>query len=338
MAQHKVSYITRVSRDVTAVEEQLVGLDCEISVHVCGGQGETVEAVKGADLIIDSGVQMPREVIEEIDRASAILVMGQGFDHVDHKAATHKGIMVVNSAGFCTEEVANHTMMLLLACAKKLIISHEIVRAGGWDPQTRSHLVPLPPIDGQVLGLISFGNISRAVSARAKAFGLEVISHDPYVAPWAAKEHRVELVPRLNQLARRSDYVSMHAPLTDETRGMIGESFFKAMKPTAYFINTSRGSTVDEQALITALRNGEIAGAGLDVFEQEPTTADNPLLTMDNVVLTPHTAGVSDVSVANSQRVLGQEAARILKGTWPFSLVNPEVRAKIYARPPAVNL
>ena len=144
-------------------------------------------------------------------------------------------------------------------------------------------------------------------------FGLEVIAYDPYVQPWIAKEYRVELVPSLEELARRSDFVSMHTPLNDETRKLVSTAFFKAMKPTAYFINTCRGPTVDEAALIKALEDGEIAGAGIDVFEVEPTPGDNPLLRFDNVTVTPHSAGTSDNSRVAVQMQVGQETARLLK-------------------------
>ena len=338
MAQHKIAYIATSEPDTAIVEQRLGGLDYEMSVHVCGSPGEAIEAVKGADVIIDIGVPMPREVIAEIDTARAIVSIGHGFNQIDHDAATDHGIMVVNTAGFVTEQVANHTMMLLLACAKKLTILHELVRSGKWGPATGSETASLPTIDGQVLGIVGFGNIARATARRAAVFGLDVIAYDPYVAPWTAKEYRVELATSLEELAARSDFVSVLVPLNDSTRKLIGAPFFKAMKPAAYFINTCRGPTVDEGALIEALRNGEIAGAGLDVFEEEPTPADNPLLKMDNVIVTPHSAGTSASSVAGGLAQLGDETARILRGMWPMSLVNPEVRGKLTARAPASNV
>ena len=182
------------------------------------------------------------------------------------------------------------------------------------------------PIDGQTLGLIGLGNIARATARKAKVFGLGVIAHDPYVEPWIAREYRVELVPSMEELARRSDYVSVHVPLNPETRGLVGDGFFRAMKPTAFIINTCRGGTVDEQALVAALRNGELAGAGLDVFETEPAPKDNPLLAMDNVIATPHSAGTSIESRRRAPVQIGQEAARMLRGSWPMSLANPQVR------------
>ena len=209
---------------------------------------------------------MPRAVIEGIDTAKVILSFGHGFDRIDHDAATDQRVMVVNCAGFCTEEVSNHAIMGVLACAKKLTILNDMVKSGQWGSETRARLSPMDPIDGQTLGLVAFGNIARATARKAKVFGLEVIAYDPYIQPWIAKEYRVEIVSTLEELAGRSDFVSMHTPLNDETRKLLGAPFFKAMQRTAYFINTCRGPTVDEAALIRALQQGEIAGAAIDVF------------------------------------------------------------------------
>ena len=337
MAKHKIAFVTSGQANTDLVEQGLSGLDYELDVHVCKSDGETIEAIKGADVIVNQGVPMPREVIQEIQGAQAIVSFGHGFDRIDHSTATERNVMVVNTAGFCTEEVSNHAIMLLLSCAKKVTILNDMVKKGQWGPETRARMSPMPNIDGQTLGLVGFGNIARATGRKAKVFGLEVIAYDPYVQPWISKEYKVEVVSSLDELAQRSDYVSDHVPLNDETRKLLGASFFKAMKPTAYFINTCRGPTVDEQALIKALQGGELAGAGLDVFEQEPTPADNPLLKMDNVIVTPHSAGQSSNSGVAAQIQIGQETARILSGRWPMSLVNPEVRADIAVRNPALN-
>ena len=195
----------------------------------------------------------------------------------------------------------------------------------------------MPLIYGEVFGLVGMGNIGRAMVRRAQAFGLDVAVYDPFLPTWTAQEYRIRLVGSLEELASQADYVAILTPLNPHTRKLLGASFFRAMKPTAYFINCCRGGTVDEEALIDALRNKEIAGAGLDVFEQEPTPPDNPLLKMDNVIVTPHTAGASNVGFIEGERRLGEETARILKGTWPMSLVNPAVRSKIPGRAPAVN-
>ncbi|MDP7224129.1 MAG: C-terminal binding protein [SAR202 cluster bacterium] len=333
----KVVMISRMDSDSDLIETQMEGLDYELEVHPVSSEGEAIEALKGAEIIINAGVPLPREVIEEIDQAAAIVSMGHGFNHIDHEAATDQGIMVVNSAGFCTEEVSNHAILMLLACAKKLTLMNEMVKAGKWGAETRDAILPMVPIDGQTLGLVALGNIGRAVARKANVFGLDVIAYDPYVAPWIAKEYRVRLAPSLEALASESDFISVHAPLNNQTRGLIGEAFFKAMKPTAFIINTCRGPVIDEAAMIDALNAREIAGAGLDVFEEEPTSPNNPLFKMDNVIVTPHSAGTSDRSRVASQLQIGQETSRLLRGMLPMSLVNPEVRHKIEGRPMALN-
>ena len=337
MPRYKISFVAGAAFDTSDIEAEMGGLDYDLDTHVCGASGEVIEAVKGADIIITWALAMPREVIEAIDRAQAIVSFGHGFDKIDHEAAAERGIMVANTAGIVSEEVANHAIMLLLACARKLTVLDRQTRRGEWLGGAITDLLPMPRLYGEVLGLVGLGSIGRATAMRALPFGLEVIAYDRYVEPWLAREVRVELVDSLEELASRSDFVSMHTPLNDDTRHIAGESFFRAMKPTAYLINTSRGGTVDEKALVEALRNGEIAGAGLDVFEEEPAGAGNPLFAMDNVILTPHTAGLSSESFGNGSAQIGQETARILRGTLPMSLVNPDVLARIPQRPPATN-
>ena len=337
MDKLRVALISGGEPDADLVQQQLQGIEHEFDTFVCKSDGETIEAVKGADVIINQGVPMPRNVIEEIEDAQAVVSFGHGFNHIDHEAATNQSLMVVNTAGFCTEEVSNHAIMLMLACAKKLTILNDLTKAGKWGPDTRTAIMPMAPITDQVLGLVSLGNIGRAVARKAQALGMTVIAYDPYVQPWIAREYRVQLVGNLKELASNSDFVSMHTPLNNQTTKLVGTSFFKSMKSSAYFINTCRGGTVDEEALIEALNNKELAGAGLDVFEIEPTAPDNPLFAMDNVMVTPHSAGSSDRSRVASQIQVGQEAARLLVGTWPMSLVNPEVRSKIEARPVATR-
>ena len=245
MPKHKISVIARGEPDLDLIEAQLAGLDYEMDIHISNSVGETVEAVKGSDVIINLGVPMPREVMREIDTGQAIVSFGHGFDQYDDEAATDQRVMLVNCAGFCTNEVSNHTIMLLLACSKNLAMLDKAVKSGRWTASWRKG-PPMPPIDGQTLGFVGLGNIARATARKAQAFGLATIGYDPYVQPWTAKEYRVPLVDSLEELASRSDFVSMHVPLNNETCKLVGEPFFKAMKPTAYFINTCRGPTVDE--------------------------------------------------------------------------------------------
>ena len=336
MSSYKIAMLTVGEPDIATVERGLDGLDYEITAHQPQGVEDTIAAIRGADVILTFGSSVPAEAISSIDKAQAIVCVSHGFDAIDHDAATEHGIMVVNTPDMCTEEVANHTLMLILACSGRLIQMDSIVKAGAWE-RADSERRKVGAVYGKTLGMVGFGNIAKGVSRRASGFKMELIAFDPYAPPWAARDYGVEMVNSLGVLAERSDFVSMQVPLNNSTWRLAGETFFKRMKPSAYFINTCRGGTVDEEALIWALQHGEIAGAGLDVFEPEPVAADNPLLTMSNVITTPHSAGSSPNSHPRGLLQGGQEAARVLRGEWPMSLVNPEVRAKLGPRKPAMN-
>ena len=336
MAGPRVAYIASRESDISLTREQLEGLEHEFGRHLVASEGEVIEAVRGADIVISEAVPVGAAVIGAMEGATAIVSLGHGFNHIDDGAATEAGIMVVNCAGYCSDEVANHTIMFVLALSKRLIALNSLVREGRWEPETPWSLLPMPTVSGQVLGLVGFGNIGRPTARKARAFGLRVLVFDPYLPPWVADEYEVDTVPTLEDLGAASDYVSMHVPLNEATRGLAGDDLFAAMKPTAFFINTCRGPTHDEAALIRALREGRIAGAGLDVFEVEPTPASNPLLSMDNVIATPHSAGTSDRSNTIGRMRLGEEAARIISGVYPMSIANPAVLHRIPTRPAAV--
>jgi D-3-phosphoglycerate dehydrogenase len=195
---------------------------------------------------------------------------------------------------------------------------------GRWR-EGRPYVDKIPRLYGQTIGLISFGNVAKAVARRCHAFGLHVIAYDPYVAELEMTSVGVEPVTSLIELCRRSDFVSMHAPLNAETRHLMSTAQFQAMKPSAIFVNNGRGPSVDEAALIKALQDGTIAGAALDVFEEEPVATANPLLKMDNVIVTPHIASATARMAPETRRRLGREIATVLQGRWPRSAVNPGV-------------
>ena len=265
-------------------------------------------------------------------RCKGLVSFGHGYDHLDLEAATTSGVVLANTASFGTEEVSNHTMMHFLVCSRKFVLHDKLVRSGAW---TRKNLGPMGHIAGQVFGIVGLGDIGRAVARKAKAFGLQVIAYDPYFASWDALEYGVEMIDALDELCRRSDYLSVHVYLNPETRYLISRAQFAVMKPSAYLINCARGGVVDEAALIEALQQRRIAGAGLDVFEKEPVAPDNPLLRMDNVSVTNHYASYSEVAWERAQTQLGEEAVRIAQGMWPLSLINPDVRHVIAPRTPA---
>jgi D-3-phosphoglycerate dehydrogenase len=219
----------------------------------------------------------------------------------------------------------------MLATFRRLTTMDKLVRENRWS-EGRPMLSEFPRLYGQTLGFISFGHVARATALRARAFGVRMLAFDPYIEELMITEYGVEPVSYLNELLERSDIVSMHAPSTQEVFHLMGEEQFRHMKPTSLFINNGRGPTVDEQALIKALQEGWIAGAGLDVLEQEPPDPENPLLHMDNVILTPHVASASQRMAPETRRRVGQEISLVLTGRWPRTCVNPAVLAKTNLR------
>jgi D-3-phosphoglycerate dehydrogenase len=211
------------------------------------------------------------------------------------------------------QEVSDHAMALLLALARKVPLSNALVQAGRWEMPA---VVPLRRLAGELLGLVGFGNIPRAVAPKAKAFGLEVITHDPFVSPDVLAAHGVAGVG-LDELLARSDFISMHAPLMPATRGLLDSAAFAKMKPGARLVNTARGPLIDEAALIAALDSGRLGGAALDVVASEPLAKDSPLLHRDNVILTPHTAFYSVEALDELQTKCASDVARVLCGEPP---------------------
>ncbi len=285
---------------------------------------EFLAGAMDADALITSwGIQIDAQIIAGLERCVVIGVGSVGVDMVDVDAATAAGIVVTNVPDVFIEEVADHAMMLLLAAGRRTKQMERLVANGDWF-KGRPLLSSVPRLMGQTLGLVAFGNVARCVARRAKGFGMHVIAYDPYVSELSISADGVEPVS-FGELLERSDYVSMHAPLNDETRHMLSDAAFAAMKPTAVVVNTGRGPTIDEAALIGALRAGRIAAAGLDVLEHEPPSADNPLLEMPNVVITPHVASATSRMRPETRRRVGREVALVLKGKWPMSCVNPTV-------------
>lgn len=290
-----------------------------------------IEHCRDADAILTPGQQFTREVIGKLEKCRALVRYGVGYDTIDVPAATDHGIVVVNIPDFCQPEVANHALVHLLDCAKKITRLDRWIRAGNWgkDGNYRApFLSPMGQIHGQTVGLVGFGAIAREFHRRLVPLDMQVLAYDPYVPAERGAALGVRMVP-LDELMRESDYISIHVPLMPETHHLINAETLGLMKPTAYLINTSRGPVVDEQALIAALQSGQIAGAGLDVFEQEPIASDNPLLKMENVTLTPHSASFADETFQIMFRRVGEEAARALRGQMPNTPVNPQVREKL---------
>ena len=288
---------------------------------------EFIAAAKNADALIARGRRITRDIIAGLDNCVVIGLGSVGADTVDVGAATDHGIVVTNVPDVFIDEVADHTMMLFLAAYRRVLLMHKMTQQGRWG-EGRPYHDEIPRLWGLSIGLISFGNVAKAVARRCHAFGLRVLAYDPFVNELAMTSANVEPVTNLDELLERADFVSMHAPLNGETHHMLSDEHFARMKKSALFINNGRGPTVDEAAMIRALQSGEIAGAALDVFEREPVSTDNPLLGMDNVICTPHMASASARMGPESRRRLGRELASCLTGRWPRSAVNPAVLPK----------
>ena len=304
--------------------EELAPIGVELIESETMDEDEFIELAKDVDGILTSwGVRLNKRVISELKQCVIIGVGSIGVDMVDVEAATEAGIVVTNTPDVFIEEVADHAMMLLLAQNKLLKTLMRFSQEGRWF-EMRPVPSAIPRLWGQTLGLLGFGNVAVGVARRAKAFGLHIIAHDPYVSELKMTGEGVEPVT-FKELVERSDYLSIHAPDNPGTHHLIGAAELKAMKSTAVIINTARGPLIDEKALIKALENGEIAGAGLDVTEQEPPAKDNPLRNMENVILTPHTASASTRMRVETRRRAAREVALVLSGRWPMSCVNPHV-------------
>lgn len=320
MSQFKV-VITDFGEPDYEIEAQVLkasGLDIEL-VRLNAKQPEDLfPTVADADGLIVQWVKITRQVFDKLTQCKVISRYGIGVDMVDLEAATDHGVMVANVPDYCIEEVSTHTLAFVLSLNRHLMGHHAHVVSGKWGSVPGGTPARLA---GQTIGVVGLGNIGRAVAAKASALGLKVLGFDPYLAPERAKAINVELTG-LEDLMRRADYVTLHCPLTDETRHLIGQRELSLMKPSAYLINMARGPVVDQPALYQALSTGVIKGAAVDVLEKEPPAADDPLLKLDNIIITPHVASWTVEAIEQLRRETAQNVVTALEGKQPRSIVN----------------
>lgn len=274
--------------------------------------------LKTANAIITQYAPLSADVIEELENCVAIGRYGIGYDNVDVKACTAKGIKVINVPFYCLEEVSDTAVSMIYALSRKLKFHNSNLSKGVWNWNIGN---PVHRFRDLTIGILGFGNIARCAADKLHALGLKLIVCDPFVDDSILAEYEAERVD-LKTLLTDSDAISVHVPLNEHTRHMIDTEAFKLMKKTAFIVNTSRGSVIDEKALINALESGEIAGAGLDVFESEPTDFANPLLQMDNVIVTPHCGWYSEESKVAIRQQLTEDIVRALLGEEPNGFVN----------------
>ena len=316
MSKFKVVLTDNIFPDLIMEREMLAKVDAElIEVTESANVGPECE---DADAVIDTYEQIPAEMIEKMTKCKLIIRNGIGVNTIDVDACTKKGIMVANVPTYCLDEVATHAMTLMLSSARKITKLNDSVKSGVWDVKVGT---PVYSLQGKTLGLVGFGKIPRLVKEKSVPFGMNVIIYDPYVSAEAAEQAGAKKV-EIDELIEQSDFISIHCPLTPETRGMFNKEAFKKMKKTAYIINTARGPVINEPDLIEALRNGEIAGAGLDVLMSDKVDKSNPLLAMDNVIITPHAGWYSEESIVTRRRQTVESVISVLEGGEPLSLIN----------------
>jgi len=306
------------------VEQRTLGALADIVPLKAKKPEEFLPEAESCDALLNTYAgPITAEVMARMPKCKIIARYGIGVDTIDLDAATQAGIIVTNNPTYCIEEVAEQTMALILSSARKIPFYDRMVRSGRWEVPTGK---PIYRLVGRTLGLVGFGNIARQVAVRAAAFGLNVLYSDPFV-----KEERLEVPGKsidLDTLLRDSDFVSLHPPLTPQTRKMIGEDAFGKMKRTAVLINCARGPIVDTDALVRALDAKRIVGAALDTVDPEPLPDPHPLRGRDNVIINPHVAWYSEQAMAGLQAGAPGEVRRVLSGEWPLNVVNRAVKGK----------
>jgi D-3-phosphoglycerate dehydrogenase len=304
-------------------KEEFARIGAELILARVRGEEELIHACRDADGLLNQYALLTRRVFENLPKCKVVARYGVGVDSVDLSAATDLGIIVANVPDYCIDEVASHAVAMILTLVRKTAFFDRKVRSNQWDFRQG---IPIHRIHGKTLGLIGCGRIGLEVVKKISAFGVRAIAFDPYIQ----KSKEVELTD-FETILRKSDFISIHCPLNESTHHLVGEKEFRKMEKKPLIINTSRGPIVEENALIQALVNGQISGAGLDVLEKEPPESGNPLLKMENVVLSPHVGFYSVESINELKRRTAQNVADVLAGRWPGSVVNQEVKGKTRA-------
>lgn len=319
MPKFKVVVTDDRHSDYEIEREVLAKIDAKLEVCSCDTVGQVISACKDADGLLLNLSPMPEEAIEALEKCKVISRYGVGYDNVDVAACSKKGIYVTNVPDYCAEEVSDQALALLLACVRKVVLSDTQVRLGKWNI---ARSMPINRMEGKTFALLGFGGIARAFLRKIKGFNPgRVLVFDPYVDESVISSFG-GVKSDWETTLQEADYISVHIPLSEKTRGMVDEKAIAMMKPTAIIINTSRGAVIDENALISALEEGKINCAGLDVFEKEPIEAGNKLLSLNNCVLTDHVGWYSIESMIELKRKAAENVRDVLLGLKPAYPVN----------------
>ncbi|MFC2041096.1 2-hydroxyacid dehydrogenase [Chloroflexota bacterium] len=328
MTQFKTVYIRRGEPEMRDAFIAGAPPNCQVVILDPNSTDEEfIEQVRDADFLVCSRTghpkgRFPDQMIREATRLKLILSLGQGTDQVPMRIALERGIPVVNSGGANAIAVAEHAVLLMLAVMRRLLPSVETIRKGKFRTDLGLESNYFHQLYEKTVGIVGLGSIGQRVAKMVRGFDAKVIFTEKSEAPLSIVTDLQARRVNLEELLSSADIISLHVPLLESTRRMIGWKQLTMMKPSAILINTSRGDVVDEEALIRALREKKIVGAGLDVFEQEPTSLDNPLLSMDNVVATPHTGGVASENLAPRIKIVWDNVLRVWEGKEPHNIVS----------------
>lgn len=330
MKNYKIVFVDSIL-PITDYERKIIGdFGCEVTQYNAITPQEILAVARDADAILTVGGKFTRETIEGLEKCKVIARYGVGYDNVDIQAATEKGIVVTYVPVYCQEEVATLALTLMLALSRRIMTADKCVKGGSWAKSVAAVSGATSPRD-KVFGLVGFGSIARQVVPLVKPLGVKVIAYDPYINLKFCEELGVESV-ELDYLLENSDYVSLHVPLLESTRHMIAAPQLQKMKKTAILINTGRGALVDQDALCTALKNGTIAAAGLDVLEYEPPRENEEIFTLDNCITTGHIGAATEEAIVRLRCAAATSLVKVLSGekpTLPSGIANPDVLNKV---------
>jgi D-3-phosphoglycerate dehydrogenase len=326
MSEHLVVFTERKEGPVPGLDEDVIRQNGgTIRYGRAVDEKDRARLAEGAEVIVVGATPLRRELFTALPQLIGVVRLGIGVDSIDLDAATELGIVVANVPDFCSEEVAEHALGLIFAVTRKIALADRKSRRGEWVPGMDALLRPMRRLSGQTLGLIGLGKIGRSLARKARGLGLAVIAYDPHINAEMAQAAGVPLMS-LEEMLPQTDILSLHVPVTTETQGMVNARTLALLKPQAILINTARGGVVDEAALVAALASGRLAGAGLDVLQNEPLRPPHPLADFENVVFTCHYASLSEDSYASMRHQVSDQVVQILRREMPLHLVNARVR------------
>lgn len=320
------TYITDGFPDADIEREHLRKMSTDVILLECKTSADVLRQAPDADALLVGWAPIDDSVLSGLKRLKVVVRYGAGVDNVDVKAATRNGVMIVNIPDVFTDEVADHTLSLILSLVRRITQCDRMTKNGVWNRDFQKWARPVPRLNGCVVGIVGLGRIGRAVAIRLKGFGSKLLGYDPYLQDQDFERLGIERKRSVDELLSQSEIVTIHVPLEEATKHLIGEKELELMKKGSFLVNVARGPLIDSKALYKALTDGRLAGAALDVLEKEPPDPTDPLLKLENVIVTPHMGYYSEVASPALRVRAAEETIRVLTGQLPLNLVNPDVK------------